>query len=74
VAFTTVKLTAGVPPRLTALASSKSVPVIVTVVPPKVEPDVGERAVNVGAGTTNVNLLFELTDVVPPGVVTDTST
>ena len=27
-----------------------------------------------GAGVTNVNLLFALTDVVPPGVVTATST
>jgi len=48
--------------------------VTVTAVPPRVEPDVGVRLVNVGAGVTNVNLLFALTDVDPPGVVTTTST
>jgi len=70
----TVKLTAAVPPKDTAVAPVRSVPVIVTDVPPRVEPDTGDNDVKVGAFTTNVNLLFALTEVVPPGVVTDTST
>jgi len=59
---------------VTALAPVRFVPVTVTAVPPNVDPDVGVRLVRVGAGVTNVNLLFALTDVVPPGVVTATST
>jgi len=48
--------------------------VTVTAVPPNVDPDVGVRFVRVGAGVTNVNLLFAPVAVVPPGVVTVTST
>ena len=70
----TVKLTAGVPPNDTPVAPVRFVPVIVTDVPPNVEPDAGDTLTRVGAGTTNVNLLVALTAVVPPGVVTDTST
>ena len=72
--MTTAKLAAGVPPKLTALASFKSVPVIVTVVPPKGEPDVGETLTSVGAFVTNVNFDAALAAVVPPGVITATST
>ncbi len=38
------------PPRVTALAPVRSVPVIVTALPPKVLPLVGLMAVTVGAG------------------------
>ena len=41
-------------PKLTEVAPVKSVPVIVTVVPPVIGPDAGERSVTVGAAT-NVN-------------------
>ncbi len=74
VLLTTAKLAAGVPAKDPRVAPVRFVPVIVTVVPPKVEPDVGDTLTRVGAGTTNVNLLFALTEVVPPGVVTATST
>src|SRR5437764_823305 len=49
VAEATVKVVAGVAPNLTAVAPVKLVPVMVTEVPPAVEPVVGERAVTVGA-------------------------
>ena len=52
VEFTTVTPVAAVPPKVTALAPDRFVPVIVTDVPPRVEPDEGERLVNVGADTT----------------------
>jgi hypothetical protein len=42
VSLTTLKLAAGVEPKLTAVAPPKLVPVIVTVVPPVASPDVGE--------------------------------
>jgi hypothetical protein len=42
------KLAAGVAPNLTAVASVKSVPVIVTVVPPAVGPEFGLTLVTVG--------------------------
>jgi hypothetical protein len=48
VAFTTVKLVAGLAPKVTAVAPLKPVPVIVTVVPPAVGPNVGLRLVIVG--------------------------
>ena len=51
VALTTVTFVAGVVPKSTAVAPVKSVPVIVTGVPPAVVPLVGERAVTVGAAT-----------------------
>ena len=40
------------PPNFTAVAPVKFVPVIVTAVPPSVEPEVGVRLVNVGIGIT----------------------
>lgn len=41
----TVKPEAGVEPNLTALALVRLVPVIVTVVPPAIEPDLGAISV-----------------------------
>jgi hypothetical protein len=60
---TTVKLVAAAPPIVTAAAPVKSVPVIVTEVPPPVGPEFGEMLVTVGptAGTTNVNVAVSLT-------------
>ena len=51
----TWKLVAAVVPNLTDVAPVKLVPVIVTVVPPSVEPLVGVKEVIVGAGVTKVN-------------------
>ncbi len=48
----TVKLVAAVPPKETAVAPVKSVPLMVTFVPPAVEPEVGLTPVKVGAGGT----------------------
>ena len=74
VEFTTEKLAAAVPPNDTPVAPVRSVPVIVTDVLPVVAPEVGEIPVSVGVGTTKVNFELAPTDVVPPGVVTTTST
>jgi len=67
---------AGVVPNLTAVAPAKFVPVMVTVVPPVIEPEVGWRRVTVGGGggVTKVNLSAFLVALVPPGPVTMTST
>ena len=51
VALSTVKLLAAVPPKETAVAPVKLVPVITTEVPPAVAPDVGLSDVTVGAAT-----------------------
>ena len=66
VALTTVKEVAAVPPKLTAVAPVKLVPVMVTTAPNAADDGVNELIV--GAGT-NVKLLEEL--AVPPTVVTD---
>ena len=50
----TVKVAAAVVPNLTDVAPFRLVPVMVTVVPPSVEPLVGVNEVIVGAGATNV--------------------
>ena len=50
VAELTVKLVALLAPNFTAVAPVKSVPVIVTDVPPSADPEVGEIEVTVGAG------------------------
>ena len=50
VALLTVKLVAAVPPKVTAVVPVKPVPVMVTGVPPAVEPEFGVMLVNVGAG------------------------
>ena len=44
-----VKLAAGVPPKLMAVEAMKLVPVMVTTVPPVVEPSLGDTVVMVGA-------------------------
>ena len=49
VSLTTVTFVAAVVPKSTAVAPVKPVPVIVTKVPPAVEPLVGLRPVTVGA-------------------------
>ena len=52
---TTVKLVAfPAPPKLTFVAPVKPVPLMVTVVPPAVVPEVGEMEVIVGADATKV--------------------
>jgi len=57
VAFTTVTFVAATPPNVTNAPDAKFVPVIVTEVPPAVEPVFGDTFVTVGAGpltTANV--------------------
>ncbi len=66
VAETTVNDAAAVPPKLTAVAPVKLVPVIVTVIP--LTPLVGVKEVIVGAGIKIKPGLV----AVPPGVVTET--
>ena len=53
VPLTTVKLVAGSVPKSTALAPSKLFPVIVTVVPPDIGPELGSSPLTAGvAGAT----------------------
>jgi len=66
VAETTVKLLAGTPPKLTAVAPDRFVPIIEIIVPG--EPLVGVKLVTVGGGTKVKPPSVE----VPPGVVTET--
>jgi hypothetical protein len=47
----TMKLVAGVEPKLTAVAPVKLVPAIVTLVPPAVDPELGLTLVTVGSAT-----------------------
>jgi hypothetical protein len=68
----TMKAVAGVVPKLTDVAPFRSVPVIVTVVPPSVEPLVVVKEVIVGVGTMKVKLPVEVSG--PSGVVTVIST
>ena len=49
VALTTVSFEPAKPPKVTAVAPRKPVPVMVTLVPPDVGPAEGEREVTVGA-------------------------
>ena len=51
VELTTTTLVAAAPPMVTPVAPVKLVPVIVTLVPPVVGPEVGEIAVTVGGAT-----------------------
>jgi hypothetical protein len=70
-----VKLVALVGPNLTALAFAKLVPVMVTEVPPATGPLAGPTLVTAGRGNgTYVNVSAGLVALVPPGVVTVTST
>ena len=62
-----------VPPKVTAVAPVKPVPVIVTEVPPVSGPDAGATLVTVGAAIY-VNRSAGIVADVPPGVVTTTST
>ena len=62
VAETTVTLVQAEPPTVTVEALPKFVPVIVTAVPPAVEPEVGDTAVTVGAGVTKVNRVLPAFD------------
>jgi len=48
VALLTVKLEAAVPPKVTAVAPIKPVPVIITVVPPAIGPAAGAMLPKVG--------------------------
>ena len=72
VAESTVNDAAAVPPKVTALAPVRFVPVSVTTVPPSVDPEAGATEAIDGGGTTNVNPAVFV--AVPPGVVTATST
>jgi hypothetical protein len=75
VALLTAKYVASMPPKVTAVASAKPVPVTVTTVPPAVEPLKVDRPVTVGsAGALAVNWSALLVVDVPLGVVTVTST
>jgi hypothetical protein len=64
---------AAVPPNLTAVAPVKPVPVIVTVVPPVVEPVVGLIPVTTGNTAVTVKWSAELVWLMPAGAVTVTS-
>ena len=48
VALFTVMPVAGWPPKVTAVAPVKALPVIVTVVPPSVVPELGDTALTMG--------------------------
>src|SRR5208283_1539080 len=73
VADTTVTLLAPVKPKSTVAPVTNPVPVIVTVVPPANGPAAGEMPVTVGTGSY-VNWSDAEVALVPPGVVTVTST
>jgi hypothetical protein len=75
VAEFTVTLVAAVPPKATVVAPAmKLVPVIPTEVPPNAEPLVTVRPLTVGTGTKYVKWSAALVALVPPAVVTVTST
>ena len=58
VALFTVKLVAFTPPKVTAVAPVRLLPVMVTLVPPAVVPLVGLMLVTAGAGLTNRPLVI----------------
>jgi hypothetical protein len=72
VELSTVKI-AALPPKLTSVAPVRSVPVMVTAVPPAAGPLLGVTPVTVGA-TTSVKSSAPEVALVPPGVTTLTST
>ncbi len=74
VGLVTVKLDAVVDPNLTAVAPMNPVPVIVTVVPPLVVPEVGVSEEMVGVGALKVYVSPVPDVAVPPAVVTLTLT
>src|SRR6202165_1452048 len=67
------KVVAAVEPKLTAVAPVRLVPVMVTLVPPAVEPVLGLTPDTVGAAA-KLNWSAELVALVPAGAVTVTST
>ena len=69
VLLTTTTLVAAAPPNVTVAPATKFVPVIVTLVPPTVEPEFGEIALTVGGATYVKRLLAAF---VPAVVVTST--
>jgi hypothetical protein len=73
VALLNANVLAAMPPKLTAVAPVKLVPVIVTEVPPAAGPEDGVIPVTVG-GATYVYWSLTLVALVPPGVVTAMST
>src|SRR5437870_1945076 len=73
VAEFTMKLAAGVPPKDTAVAPVKFVPVMMTLVPPAVVPLFGLTDETAGR-TAKVNLSAADVGETPPAVVTTTST
>ena len=62
VAETTTTFVHAALPTVTVEALPKFVPVIVTAVPPAVEPEVGDTAVTVGGGVTKVNRVLPAFD------------
>src|SRR5271170_2122245 len=68
----TVNPVAGVPPKVTDVASVRWLPVMVTDVPPVVRPVAGTIVARLGAGATKLNSVGALT--VPAGAVTVTVT
>jgi hypothetical protein len=74
VSDSTVNDVDGIDPKSTPVAPVKFTPVTVTVVPPVVGPDVGDRAVTAGRGETYVNMSPAPWALVPVGVVTVTTT
>ena len=71
--FCTLKLIASLLPNFTAVVLKRLFPLIETKVPPMIGPFLGEIALTVG-GVTYVNLSLALVALVPPTVVTVTST
>src|SRR5439155_27006024 len=74
VALLKVKVAAGAAPNLTAETPVNPVPVMTTDVPPAVLPLVGLTPVTIGTGGTYVKWSAFVTALVPPAVVTVTST
>jgi hypothetical protein len=72
VAFTTTTFVAAAPPNVTPAPAAKFVPVIVTAVPPAVDPLLGATPLTVG-GAIYVNAPARL-PLCPPGLVTVTVT
>ncbi len=64
-----VKLVAATEPNMTELAPVKPTPVIVTEVPPAVDPDVGLTDMTMGTGVVVVVVVALVVVVVPPVVV-----
>jgi hypothetical protein len=70
VELTTTTLVAAAPPMVTPVAPVKPVPVIVTGVPPAVEPEVGEMDVTVGGDAVGEQVAEKMTVPVPENAST----